>query len=85
MVSQFLKSRGPLRGLIPWSWGFPGLQRKLQWMRKSPEDWSRAQCMSTARERKVGIGLEYVGAFCIFFPYSGRFGVSSVPASFEFS
>jgi len=29
MVSQFLKSRGALRGLIPWSWGLPGLQGKL--------------------------------------------------------
>lgn len=53
MVSQLLKSRGALRGLIPWSWGFPGLQRKLQWTRKCPEDWSCAQCMSTAREREV--------------------------------
>ena len=65
--------------------GFPRLAEEAAVDEESPEDWSRAQCMSTARERKVGIGLEYVGAFCIFFPYSGRFGVSSVPASFEFS
>ena len=57
-------------------------------MRKSPEEHTLCygHVLSVWVQPAAGKQrLEYVGAVCVFFPYSGRFGVSSIPASFEFS